>query len=458
MTTTLIILLVIVALVGISLALGRTTREAQSVRDDEFVEMEGSWIRYRVSGEGPPVLLVHGFLSSSRIWGPLADRLAERFTVYSLDLRGFGESDKPLAGYGVRHGSRLLHTFCVQFGLGNVALVAHDVGGDMAAKLSADHPELVRSLTLVATPANEDQIDLPTTLWLATLPVIGPLFYALGQYVGPVRKLWLRSFVSDKGDLPEELVEDAAVSTPVAVRSTFNTVRREISRERVARQAHHIKAPILLMVGEEDRIVDPQSTEVWADNASRPEVALMEGCGHLPMRELPEEFSSRLLSFLTGDERRVSEAYSRRSHEDIPVGEPQPGEPGKPVGGIDGLEPDEEASAAEPYARAPKKRGASHYQEDETRDLGRAPEARPEVEEEDAGEEESSRRAGRGRERGVRGEYIIPELPDDLFRWSDLDETRHRKRGEGGGRDERAGESGDDTSENDYRDDREERG
>ena len=126
MTATLIILLVIVALIAVSLALGRTTREAQVVRDDEFVELEGSWIRYHVTGSGPPVLLVHGLLSSSRIWEPLARRLSDRFTVYSLDLRGFGESDKPLVGYGVRHGSRLLYSFCSRFGLSNAALVGHD--------------------------------------------------------------------------------------------------------------------------------------------------------------------------------------------------------------------------------------------------------------------------------------------------------------------------------------------
>lgn len=435
MTATLIILLIILALIGVSLALGRTTREAQVVRDDEFVELEGSWIRYRVVGEGPPVLLVHGFLSSSRIWDRLADRLSGRFTVYSLDLRGFGESDKPISGYGVRHGSRLLYSFCSKFGLGKVALVGHDIGGEMAVKLAADHPEFVRSVTLVATPADEGQIDLPTSLWLATLPVIGPLFYALGQYAGPVRKLWMRPFVSDKNDLPPELVEDAALSTPAAVRSTFNTVRREISRERVARQAHHLRAPMLVIAGEGDQIVDPQATEVWSGKAPRSEVALLENCGHLPMVELPEEFNARLLAFLTGEGRHLSETRSRLAPEDVPVGEPQPApEPEDETGGIDGLEPDEEASAAEPYAEAPRRRGggargARAYEEDETGEIGYSPEYPP-------GREAGGGRARRGTS-GGRDEDLIPELPDDLFHWSDLDETRRhgdRGRDDGGGR------------------------
>src|SRR3712207_1076374 len=117
-------------------------------RDTEYLELEGTWIRYNVIGGGPPVLLVHGWLSSSRVWDQLAPRLAQRFTVYTLDLAGFGESDKPLSGYGVRNGSRLLYAFCAHFGLTRAGVIAHDLGGAMAVKLAADHPDLVGRLVL----------------------------------------------------------------------------------------------------------------------------------------------------------------------------------------------------------------------------------------------------------------------------------------------------------------------
>jgi pimeloyl-ACP methyl ester carboxylesterase len=169
-----ILILAVVLFVGVSLALGRTAHEVHSARDTEYLELEGSWIRYNVIGGGPPVLLVHGWLSSSRVWEQLAGRLAQRFTVYTLDLTGFGESDKPLSGYGVRYGSRLLYAFCAHFGLTRTNVIGHDIGGDMAVKLAADHPDVVGRLVLVATPADDEQMDLPTPLWLATLPVVGP--------------------------------------------------------------------------------------------------------------------------------------------------------------------------------------------------------------------------------------------------------------------------------------------
>src|ERR671927_245868 len=205
MSTILIVLLVVAGVVlAASIALGRTSREVDSARDTEYLELEGIWIRYNVIGGGPPVLLVHGWLSSSRIWEQLAARLAQRFTVYTLDLSGFGESDKPLSGYGVRNGSRLLYAFCAHFGLSRANVIGHDLGGAMAVKLAADHPDVVGRLVIVSTPADEDQIDVPTPLWLATLPVIGSVFYTLGRFWKPLRRRWMRPFVLDPEDLTEE--------------------------------------------------------------------------------------------------------------------------------------------------------------------------------------------------------------------------------------------------------------
>lgn len=314
------VLIVIVLVIGLvlaaSIALGRSAYEVESARDTEYLDLEGNWVRYNVVGGGPPVVLVHGWLSSSRVWEGLAGRLAQRFTVYTLDLPGFGESDKPLSGYGVRHGSRLLYAFCAHFGLTRAAVIGHDIGGDMAVKLAADHPDVVGRLVLVSTPANEEQIDLPTPLWLATLPVIGPLFYGLGKALRPLRAMWMRPFFDDPDDLTEDVVEDAAMSTPAAMRSSLGMTRREISGGRLARQARIIKVPILLVAGEEDQIVDPQAVGVWARSAEQAEVVLMDGCGHVPMIERTAEFNAQILAFLTGDARYLDYVEEPRVAED----------------------------------------------------------------------------------------------------------------------------------------------
>lgn len=427
-----IVLLLVVVLVAASLVLSRTTYQVQSVQETEYVELEGNFVRYRVAGGGPAVVLVHGWLSSEEIWEHLAERLAQRFTVYTLDLPGFGESDKPASGYGVRYGSRLLYAFCAHFGLTRAAIVGHDVGGAMAVKLAADHPDVVGRMVLVATPANEDQIDLPTLLWLATLPVVGPVFYALGRYLRPLRRLWMRPFVMDPEDLTEEVVNDVGKSTPAAVTKTLNVTRREIARGRLARQASVIKAPVLAIAGEEDQIVDPQATEDWSRTFSA-EIVLLGECGHLPMLERTGEFSARVLAFLTGDQRyfdasdewledrveKVDEDASAEASDETPF--PARDEP-------DTSEPEVAPSDDRPNVIR-KQDGRYPPRSPEPEDTGDQRDVSPDPNAErhsgpiaDNGAEGHTRRRP-PRTGGESGP--LPEIPDNLFEWPDsLKEAR----------------------------------
>jgi pimeloyl-ACP methyl ester carboxylesterase len=422
MSTILIVLLLVVGVIlAASVALGRVSHEVESARDTEYLELEGTWIRYNVIGGGPPILLVHGWLSSSRIWEQLAGRLAQRFTVYTLDLAGFGESDKPLSGYGVRNGSRLLYAFCAHFGLTRTNVVGQDLGGNMAVKLAADHPDVVGRLVLVAAPADEDQIDLPTPLWLATLPVLGPIFYTLGRFARPVRKVWMRPFVADPRDLTEEVIEDAGRSTPAAVSKTLGVARREISRGRLARQARIIKVPLLLIAGEEDQIVDPQAVGAWARNVDQAEVCLLDECGHLPMIERTAEFNAQILAFFTGDARYLDyvEAAPRAEEEEY-------AEETAPEEDLSVPSAESAASSEDVAPRRPDAAGMNEEPPNIVRKQGgiypaRKREAEPEAPGPPSGDgaEDDQRPRSRARPAPSEGRDVIPQLPDDLFDWPD---------------------------------------
>jgi pimeloyl-ACP methyl ester carboxylesterase len=443
MTTILIVLLLLIGVIlAASLALGRVSHEVESARDTEYLELEGTWVRYNIIGGGPPVLLVHGWLSSSRIWEQLAARLAQRFTVYTLDLSGFGESDKPLSGYGIRNGSRILYAFCAHFGLTRTNVIGHDLGGNMAVKLAADHPDVVGRLVLVATPADGDQIDLPTPLWLATLPVLGPIFYTLGRLAQPVRRLWMRPFVADPRDLSEEVVEDAGRSTPAAASKTLAVARREISGGRLARQAGIIKTPLLLIAGEEDQIVDPQAVGVWARSVEQAEICLLDECGHLPMIERTAEFNARILAFLTGDARYLgyvgppSETDEEEAEYEEDVGEGSAEEDEAPALPADSAGSSEDT--AERYEEPPnvvRKQGDRYP--------ARTRRAEPEPPGPPSGDGAEDDRLLRSR--APAEEDLIPDLPEDLFDWPDArNELRPRERPRTGSPEER----GDDDPEN----------
>jgi pimeloyl-ACP methyl ester carboxylesterase len=444
MSTILIVLLLVIGVIlAVSVALGRVSHEVESARDTEYLELEGTWIRYNVIGGGPPVLLVHGWLSSSRVWEQLAARLAQRFTVYTLDLSGFGESDKPLSGYGVRNGSRLLYAFCAHFGLTRTNVIGHDLGGNMAVKLAADHPDVVGRLVLVATPADEDQIDLPTPLWLATLPVLGPMFYALGRLARPVRRLWMRPFVLDPHELTEEIIDDAGRSTPAAVGKTLSIARREISRGRLARQARIIKIPLLIIAGEDDQIVDPQAVGAWARSVEQAEVCVVDECGHLPMIERTVEFNARILAFLTGDARYLDyvEVASGTGEEEVEYAEdagisppdeeeveaPRLDIAGPSEGMTDPASKPASADDAEPEVR---EEPPNVIRKEGDRYPARNREAEPEAPgppSDDGAEDDRRPRSRAGR--APSDEDVIPELPEDLFDWPDAPrEFRSRER------------------------------
>jgi pimeloyl-ACP methyl ester carboxylesterase len=419
MGITLIVLFVVVAVIlAASIVLGRDAREVESARDTEYLELEGVWIRYHVIGAGPAVVLVHGWLSSSRIWEQLAGRLAQRFTVYTLDLSGFGESDKPLSGYGIRNGSRLLYAFCAHFGLTHANVIGHDLGGAMAVKLAADHPDVVGRLVIISAPADEDQIDLPTTLWLVTVPIVGPIFYALGRVARPVRRLWMRPFVADSADLTEEMVDDAGRSTPAAVSKTLSISRREISGGRLARQARIIRIPLLVVAGEEDQIVDPQSVGVWAEGVERAEICLIDECGHVPMVERIAEFNAQILAFLTGDARYLDYVHpvaeSKEEVEEFQTDHVEGGEEDYAATGqsddtVDlGPRPTELEPERDNVPRVVRKHGGRY-----------PPRTRPQqpfpVEEQPASGDRARREPS--------NKGFLPELPDDLFDWP---ETRRQ--------------------------------
>jgi hypothetical protein len=129
--------------------------------------------------------------------------------------------------------------------------------------------------------------------------------------------MWMRPFVADPGDLTEEVIDDAGRSTPAAAAQTLSIARREIARGRLARQARIIKIPLLVVAGEEDQIVDPQSVGVWAGGVDKAEICLIDGCGHLPMIERTAEFDAQVLAFLTGDARYLDYAGGAAADEDL---------------------------------------------------------------------------------------------------------------------------------------------
>ena len=117
-------------------------------------ERDGITISYDVAGDGPPVLLLHGFPQTRALWDEVAPVLAERFTVVTADLRGYGASSKPaalpdLSTYSFRAMAEDQRRLMAALGFDRFRLVGHDRGARVAHRLTLDAPLAVERLVLM---------------------------------------------------------------------------------------------------------------------------------------------------------------------------------------------------------------------------------------------------------------------------------------------------------------------
>lgn len=113
--------------------------------------LNGQDIHYRTAGQGPAVLLLHGFPQTHAMWHQVAPALAQDYTVVAADLRGYGHSSKPdgTDRYSFRHMASDQIALMRSLGHDRVHMVGHDRGGRVAHRLALDAPDLVQSLTVM---------------------------------------------------------------------------------------------------------------------------------------------------------------------------------------------------------------------------------------------------------------------------------------------------------------------
>ena len=118
------------------------------------VRTSGATINLVIGGDGPPVLLLHGYPQTHAMWHRVAPLLARDYTVVCADLRGYGDSSKPKGipghgNYSKRAMARDMAEVMAKLGFLGFHVVGHDRGGRVAHRLARDYPRRVRSLTLL---------------------------------------------------------------------------------------------------------------------------------------------------------------------------------------------------------------------------------------------------------------------------------------------------------------------
>src|SRR5437016_8902156 len=122
---------------------------AQTRINDRFAAVNGIRLHYLIAGKGDPVILLHGYAENSHMWRPLMVQLAKNHLVIAPDLRGFGQSSKPMTGYDKKTMAQDIHALAQSLGYHREIVVGHDIGLMVAYAYAAQYPNEVDRIVLM---------------------------------------------------------------------------------------------------------------------------------------------------------------------------------------------------------------------------------------------------------------------------------------------------------------------
>jgi haloacetate dehalogenase len=283
------------------------------------VRTAGAEIFLRTGGQGPPLLLLHGYPQTHAIWHRVATALAERFALVCADLRGYGDSAKPKAGpdhagYAKRAMAQDMVEVMAALGHERFMLAGHDRGGRVAHRLCLDHPgrvqraavlDIVPTRTLFA--ATDQALATGYYHWFfliqpEPLPerMIGadPLFYLhtkLGQWSGAKNRAWVD---------PAAMAEyERCFAAPATIHASCEDYRAAATIDLVhdaADRDRRIACPLLVLWGEQGlmhKSFDVLAT--WREKAAGTVQGRALPCGHYLPEECPGEVIEEFQAFFS---------------------------------------------------------------------------------------------------------------------------------------------------------------
>ena len=260
-----------------------------------------------IGGEGPPLLLVHGWPENWYAWRLLMPALARGFEVIAVDQRGIGLSDKPRDGYDTGTIAGDLVALMDALGHQRFAVVGHDTGFAISYALAADHPDRVARVALAEIPGSPGTVTAPPLF----LP--GPLndrLWHLGfnridklneQLVAGREDIFYRwEFDAAARKLPDDVINYYVrmLSNPESLRGSFGWYRAldaTIAQD-AQRKTRRLTMPVLAIGGEASfgkHVGD--AVKVVADDVQS---VVIPGAGHFVAEEAPDEMLAALTGFL----------------------------------------------------------------------------------------------------------------------------------------------------------------
>ena len=288
MTAKRLALLVAFLLLGF-LAVNTWVAERQS-KDAEggigrVVRLPGGDVHVREDGDrrDPPLLLIHGWVSTMRWWDRVTPALARDFRVIRVDLLGHGGSEKPDGGYSIEKQADLVDGVLERLGVRRAVVVGHSRGGAVATALVERHRSRVERLMVIGTapnPVGHDSVMERLTF----APVVGHALRTLGPDAF-IRRRLEDTFISSV-EVPDHFVDALDGMTFSAFRDTANAGRDYREERELSDRLADERLRLHVVFGADDNVADPDDADGYREVPGA-RIVKLRGLMHTPHWERP---------------------------------------------------------------------------------------------------------------------------------------------------------------------------
>jgi 3-oxoadipate enol-lactonase len=236
-------------------------------------------------GQGPPVVLLHGFACSHAVWAAVVERLGDGYETVAFDLPGFGASERIEGSFSLADLATKVDDALGSSGIVDAVVVGHSMGGMVAQHLYAKAPERVGGLVLCGTTSSAGTSYQQATVQLRELVRTqgsGALGAALG--LGVFGADYRRTHAAQV----EEFVADVAACDEAVLIATLNAITQFDLTDRLVR----VTVPCAVVVGDGDPFVE--DCRLLASSISGASLSVPEGVGHMEPIESPGEVAAAI--------------------------------------------------------------------------------------------------------------------------------------------------------------------
>jgi len=297
-------------LAAIALALGSCGLSAGDALDGPYARLGPSEapvrLYYQEEGKGPPLLLIHGFGASTYTWRHIAPELARTHRVIAVDLKGFGQSDKPFdTRYSVFDQAELLAQLIEEKDLRDLTLVGHSFGGGIALLLALEANQRLegRLSRLVLLDSIAYPQHIPVFFRLLDMPVVSQVGVRMVPPSVQTRVALRIAYLDDSKIDPDEVeIYAAPLKTAAGKHAIIHSARQIMPKDlaEIAQRYNTIALPTLILWCDHDRIVPLEVGIKLRRSLPNSTLRLIEGCGHMPQEEQPASTLELIKGFIGG--------------------------------------------------------------------------------------------------------------------------------------------------------------